>query len=111
MTKMSLPYGIFLTRIFKHFKIDLNNEKKRTPKPISNEKTIKRMGYFLKNNKWTPNPINKIGEVNASKEKTPFGSSSRKGSAKKSLTHEFEGSEMEMGGFMVQVIELLQKNE
>ncbi|GFY91588.1 hypothetical protein Acr_07g0017840 [Actinidia rufa] len=54
---------------------------------------------------WTPKPSKETGEESASKEKTPSGSRS----AKKSLNHEFEGSEMEMGGFMVQVMELLQK--
>ena len=54
IAKISLPYGIFLTKVFKFFKIDLNNEKKRSSKSISdeyNEKTLKRMGYILKNNK------------------------------------------------------------
>ena len=57
MNKVSLPYGMFLTKVFKHFNIDLNNEIKRVPKAISdeyNEKTLKMMGYELKNNKWTP---------------------------------------------------------
>ena len=43
MTKMSLPNGIFLTKVFKYFKIDLNNKKMKTPKLISdayNEKTL-----------------------------------------------------------------------
>ena len=57
------------------------------------------MGYILNNNKWTPKPTQKIGDVSASKEKTPSGSSSRQKSAKKSLTCEFEGNEMEMGGY------------
>ena len=50
MTKMSLLYKIFLTKVFKYFKIDLNNEKTRTPKPISeeyNEKTLKRIGFVF----------------------------------------------------------------
>ena len=49
MTKMSLLYKIFLTKVFKYFKIELNNEKTRTPKPISeeyNEKTLKRIGFY-----------------------------------------------------------------
>ena len=112
MTKISLPYGIFLIKVSKYFKIDLNNEKKRTPKSIIdeyNEKSLKRMWYFLKNNKWTPKPTKKIGEVSTSKEKTPSGSSSRQSSTKKSLTREFKGVEMEIGCLMVQVMELLQK--
>ena len=63
------------------------------------------MGYILKNNKWTPKPTNKIGKVNESKEETPTGSSSRQRSVKKSLIHEFEGSELKMGVFMVQGME------
>ena len=62
------------------------------------------MGYILINNKWTPKPSKKMSEEGASKEKAPYGSRS----AKKSLTHEFEGNEAEMNGFMVQVLELLQ---
>ena len=46
-----------------------------------------------------------MGKESTSKEKTP--SESR--NAKKSLIHEFEGSEAKMSGFMVQVLELLQK--
>ena len=105
MTKMSIPYGIFLIKVFKYFKTELNNEKTRTPKPISdeyNEKTLKRTEYFLKYNKWTPKPSKKTGEESVSKEKAP----SRSRSVKKTLTHEFKGTEMEMSGFMVQVIEL-----
>ena len=96
-----------MTKIFKYFKIDLNNEKKRTLKSISdeyNEKTLKRKGYILKNNKWTPKPTKKTGEGNASKEKTPSKSSFRQRSAKKTLTHEFEGNKMEIGGFMAKVM-------
>ena len=68
IARISLPYGIFLIKVFKFFKIDLNNEKMRTPKSISdeyNEKTLKRIGYIIKNNKWTPKPIKKIGEGSA----------------------------------------------
>ena len=72
-------------------------------------RTYRILGYFLKNNKWTPKPTKKIGEMSASKEKTPFGSNSKQRSVKKSLTHEFEGSEMEMGGFMIQVMQILLK--
>ena len=52
--------------MFKYFKIDLRNEKKRATKSISdeyNEKTLKRMEYVLKNNKWTPKSTNKKGET------------------------------------------------
>ena len=90
----------------------MNNKKKRTPKFISDEyseKTLKRMGYILKNNKWTPKPTKKIGGDSASKEKTLFGSNSRQMSAKKTLIQEFEGNESEIGSFMTQVIELLEK--
>ena len=51
VTNINLPYGFFLTKVFKYFKIDLNNEKMRTPKSISdkyNEKNFKIMGYILK---------------------------------------------------------------
>ena len=34
MNKTSLPYGMFLTKIFKYFKIDLNDEIKRAPRPL-----------------------------------------------------------------------------
>ena len=42
--KICLPYGMFLMKVFKYFKVDLNDEIKRTPKAISdeyNEKTLK----------------------------------------------------------------------
>ena len=112
IAKISLPYGIFLTKVFKFFKIDLNNKKKKTPKSIRdeyNEKTLKRMGYILKNNKWTPKPTKKNGGVSASKKKTLFRNSSRQRSVKKNLIHDFESSEGEMGVFMAQVMELLEK--
>ena len=51
MHKVSLPYEMFLTKVIKYFKVDLNDEIKRVPKAISdeyNEKTLKRMGYELK---------------------------------------------------------------
>ena len=78
ITRISLPYGSLLTKIFKLFKIDLNNEKKRTPKSISdeyNEKTLK--------SKWTPKSTKKPGKGSASKKKTPSGSSFKQMSAKK----------------------------
>ena len=111
MTKISLPYGIFLTKVFKYFKIDLNNEKKRTAKSISNEynEKTKKMGYILKNNKQTHKSTKKTGGDSASKVKTPSRSSSRQRSTKKALIHKFKGNEMEMCGFMTQVIELLEK--
>ena len=69
MNKVSLSYGIFLTKVFKYFKINLNNEKKRIPKAISdkyNEKILKRMGNVLKNNKWTPKQSKKMGKKSTS---------------------------------------------
>ena len=54
MNKVSMPYGFFLTKVFKYYKIDLNDKIKRVPKAISdeyNEKTLKRMRYEFKNNK------------------------------------------------------------
>ena len=51
MDKISLTYGMFFTKVIKYFKVDLNDEIKRVPKAISdeyNEKTLKRMGYELK---------------------------------------------------------------
>ena len=65
-----------------------------------NEKTLKRMGYILKNNKWTLKSTKKTDGDNASKENTPFGSSSRQKRANKTLIHEFKGNNMEIGGFM-----------
>ena len=97
---------MFLTQVFKHFKIDLINEKTQTPILISdkyNEKTLKRMEYVLKNNKWTPKLTNKTIKKSTSKEKAP----SESGSARKSLTHELSGPEIDMSGFMAQVLELL----
>ena len=97
-----------LINVFKHFKIDLSNEKTRTPKAISdeyNEKTLKRMGYELKNNNWTPKSTKKTIEESSSREKTPSGSES----ARKTLVHELEGIETNLSEFMVQVLELLQK--
>ncbi|GFS42828.1 hypothetical protein Acr_00g0081920 [Actinidia rufa] len=55
-------------------RINLNNEKKRIPKAISdeyNEKNLKRMGYVLIKNKWTPKLSKKTGEKSISKERTP----------------------------------------
>ena len=52
------------------------------------------MGYVLKNNKWTPKSSKKTIEESASKEKAPLGSSSK--SAKKTLFHELEGTEIEI---------------
>ena len=93
--------------MFKYFKIDLSNEKTRNSKPISdeyNEKTLKMMGYVLKNNNWAPKSSKKTIEESTSKEKALSGSSSKPKSAKK-----LEGTEIEISGFMVQVLELLQK--
>ena len=42
--KISLPYSMLLTRIFKYFKVDLDAKVIRTPKAMSdeyNEKTLK----------------------------------------------------------------------
>ena len=60
---------MFLTKVFKYFKVDLNDEIKRTPKAISdeyNEKTLKQMGYELKNNQWTPKSSKKMAERSSS---------------------------------------------
>ena len=35
--KISLPYGMLLTKIFKYFKVNLDNEVMRTPKAVSDE--------------------------------------------------------------------------
>ena len=35
MNKISLPYGMFLTKMFKFFKVDLNDEIKRGPRPLA----------------------------------------------------------------------------
>ena len=50
-----------------------------------------------------------MGEESASKEKASSRSSSRLKSAKKILIHEFEGTKMEMRGFMIQIMELWKK--
>ena len=42
--KISLPYGMLLTRIFKFFRVNLDDETMRVPKAVSdeyNEKTLK----------------------------------------------------------------------
>ena len=93
MNKISLPYKMFLMKVFKYFKVDLSDEIKRVSKDINdeyNEKTLKRMGYELKDNKWTPKPEKKKEEESAS-EKAPSGS----GNAKNSLAPKFEGFKME----------------
>ena len=108
MNKVSLPYGMFLTKVFKYFKIDLNNEIKRVPKAITdkyNEKTLKRMGYELKNNEWILKPTKKKEKESASKEKAPF----RSGSAKRSLAIELEGSEINLNSFMAQMLDSMPK--
>ena len=108
MDKISLTYGMFLTKVIKYFKVDLNDEIKRVPKAISdeyNEKTLKRMGYELKDNKWTPKPVKKREEERVSKGKALSGS----GSAKRSLGLELEDFEMAMRGFMAQMQDSMQK--
>ncbi|GFS30770.1 hypothetical protein Acr_00g0013970 [Actinidia rufa] len=70
--KISLPYGMLLTKNFKNFKVDLDDEQFRVPKAISdeyNEKILKRMGYELKNNQWTPKSATKSEQGNNSKGK------------------------------------------
>ena len=97
MSKISLPYGMFLTKVFKYFKIDLSDEIKRVPKAISdeyNEKTLKRMGYELKDNKWTPKPGKKKRKRRVSQRKRPHPGVEVK------IAPEFNGFEMEMRGFM-----------
>ena len=37
MNKISLPYEMFLTKVFKYFKVDLSDEIKWVPKTISDE--------------------------------------------------------------------------
>ena len=97
MSKISLPYGMFLTKVFKFFKLDLNDEIKRAPKAISdeyNDKILKHMGYELKNNKWTPKLIKKKEEASISKEKAPSGN----GYTRKTLVSKVEGFKMSMLG-------------
>ena len=99
MNKTSLPYKMFLMKVFKYFKVDLSDKIKCVPKAISeeyNEKILKRMGYELKDNKWTPKSSKKNVKGSAVKEKGP----SRSGTAKKSLASKFEGSEMNLSSFM-----------
>ena len=90
---------MFLTKVFKHFNVDLNDERKRTLKAINNEyneKTLKHMGYELKNNKWTPKPVKKKEETSSSKEKGSMWS----GNARKTSISEVDEFEMSMLGFM-----------
>ena len=68
-TKISLPHGMFLMKVFKYYNVDLNDEIKWTPKAISdeyNEKNLKQMGYELKNNQWTPKSSKKMEERSSS---------------------------------------------
>ncbi|GFZ00198.1 hypothetical protein Acr_13g0015970 [Actinidia rufa] len=77
-------------------RVDLDNEIVRIPKPVSdeyNENILKRMGYELKGNQWTPKPSKKIREESSSKGKEPMESERPK----------VEGFEVEMRAFMVQM--------
>ncbi|GFY97518.1 hypothetical protein Acr_12g0000590 [Actinidia rufa] len=88
--------------------INLDDEIKWVPKAISveyNEKTLKRMGYELQDNKWTPKPENKKGEASGSKEKSP----SRSGSVGKTLISKIKGLETSILGVMAQMQESMQK--
>ena len=70
--KVSLPYGMLLTRIFKYLRVDLDDETARTPKAVSdeyNEKTLKRMGYELIGNKWVSKQTKKVETGSSSKGK------------------------------------------
>ena len=81
MNKTSLPYKMFLMKVFKYFKVDLSDKIRCVPKAISeeyNEKILKRMGYELKDNKWTPKSSKKNVKGSASKEKGPSGSETAK---------------------------------
>ncbi|GFY97644.1 hypothetical protein Acr_12g0001850 [Actinidia rufa] len=77
-------------------KVNLDDETMRVPRAMSdeyNEKMLKRMGYELKGNQWTPKPSKKIGEGSSSKGKEPMESERPEG----------EGFEVEMCAFMVQM--------
>ncbi|GFS35656.1 hypothetical protein Acr_00g0041300 [Actinidia rufa] len=94
--KISLPYGMLLTKIFKYFKVDLDNKVMQTPKAVSdeyNEKTLKQMGYDVKGNQWTPKHSKKIGKGSSSKGKEPMDSE----------VPETEGFEIEMRAFVTQL--------
>ena len=78
------------------------------PRTLSNEyndKTLKRMGYELIDNKWTPKSTKKKEEESTSKGKEPLESKS----AKKSLGLDFKGFKMEMRIFMAQMSDSMQK--
>ena len=99
--KVSLPYGMLLTRIFKYARVDLDDETIRVPKPVSdeyNEKTLKRMGYELIGNKWMPKTTKKIetGSSSKGKEKVVGEDTGEEGS--------FEN---DMRAFMLQMTESL----
>ena len=70
--KASLPYGMLLTKVFKYFRVELDDETVRIPKAVSdeyNEKTLRRMGYELIGNKWTPKQSKKIEKGVAQRER------------------------------------------
>ncbi|GFZ19570.1 hypothetical protein Acr_28g0002750 [Actinidia rufa] len=72
--KINLPYGMLLTKIFKFFRVDLNDEAIRVPKAVSdeyNEKTLKRMGYELKGSQWTLKSSKRERGEGSSKGKDP----------------------------------------
>ncbi|GFS38964.1 hypothetical protein Acr_00g0060540 [Actinidia rufa] len=99
--KISLPYGMLLTKIFRYFKVDLSDELVRVPKAVSdeyNEKTLKRMGYKLKGNQWTLKMSKKMEEGSSSKGKKPL----------ESEVPEVGIFETEMEGFMAQMGESMQ---
>ena len=68
---------MLLTRIFKFFRVNLDDETMRVPKAMSdeyNEKTLKRMGYELVNNQWNHKFSKKVKERSSSKGKEALGS-------------------------------------
>ena len=46
MTKISLPYGMFLTKVFRYFKVDLSDEVKKVPKAINEEYNEKHLNEW-----------------------------------------------------------------
>ena len=100
--KISLPYGMLLTKIFKFFRVNLDDETIRVPKAVSdeyNEKTLKRMGYELVNNQWIHKFSKKVEE----------GSSSKGKKALRSEVPENEGFAIEIRFFMAQISESMNK--
>ncbi|GFS41456.1 hypothetical protein Acr_00g0074460 [Actinidia rufa] len=94
--KINLPYGMLLTKVFKYFRVDFNDEVIRVPKAVSdeyNEKTFKRMGYKLKGGQWILKSSKKVRGESSSKGNEPI----------ESEVPETESFKTEMRAFMTQL--------